>query len=91
MVWHQQQWIQRKKERKSKMINTKEDISFEAALNELEQITNQLKDGQVSLEDSLKLYDKGIQYYKICSEMLVKADQKIKIYNKDVNALEETK
>lgn len=64
-------------------MNTKENISFEAALKELEEITNQLKDGQVSLEESLMLYEKGIQYHNICSKILIDADQKIQLINKD--------
>lgn len=73
------------------MTNNKDNMSFETALSALEKITSQLKDGQTSLEDSLKLYDEGIQYYKACSEMLLKADQKIQLYHNDIQRLEETK
>lgn len=72
-------------------MSIKEDLNFEKALKELEHITNQLKDGKISLEESLNLYEEGIEYYKICSEKLTQADQKIQFYNKDIKALEETR
>lgn len=64
-------------------------ISFEEALEALEAITEKLKKDQITLEESLKLYDKGIQYYKICSEVLDEANQKINIYNNELESFKE--
>lgn len=66
-----------------------EKMSFEEALKELEIITDKLKSGDVSLEESLKLYESGIKYYKICSEILDDANQRILIYDKELNVLKE--
>lgn len=67
----------------------KNDVPFEEALKKLELISDKLKDGQISLEESLKLYEEGIEYYKMCSDILNDANQKILIYNKDLNSFKE--
>lgn len=65
------------------------EISFEEALKALESITEKLKNNQVSLEESLKLYDKGIRYYKICSKILDEANEKVNIYNNELETFKE--
>lgn len=53
------------------------DISFEEALNELEQIAEKLERGQLTLEDSIKAYERGMELKKICTERLKEAEGKI--------------
>lgn len=67
----------------------KESKSFEEALNELEKITTQLKSGDTSLEDTLKLYEEGIAYYKLCKEIIEATHEKIKIYDKELEDFRE--
>ena len=56
-----------------------EEMSFETAMNRLEQIVRALEDGKVSLDESLKLYEEGIALVRLCSGRLDEAEQKIKI------------
>jgi len=52
--------------------------SFEQALKELEDIVQRLEQEEVSLEESIELYQKGVKLSKKCSEILEKAELKIK-------------
>ena len=48
----------------------KERLSFEEALNKLESIVEQLEDEEITLEDSVKLYEEGVRMSKFCTEIL---------------------
>lgn len=52
---------------------------FEAALEELEKIVENMEDGELSLEDALKQFEKGIKLTKASQQALEKAEQKVKI------------
>ena len=52
--------------------------SFEDSLNRLEKIVESLEQGQVPLDDALKLYEEGIQLSKACAEKLKAAELRIK-------------
>lgn len=54
-------------------------ISFEKSMTELEEIVIQLEKGELSLEDSLKQFEKGISLARKCQEVLNHAEQKIEI------------
>jgi exodeoxyribonuclease VII small subunit len=56
---------------------------FETALKELEQIVEQLEDSDVSLDDALKLFEKGIKLSQFCSARLDEAEQKVELLLKD--------
>ncbi|GGB05034.1 exodeoxyribonuclease VII small subunit [Macrococcus hajekii] len=51
--------------------------NFETMMTELEAIVNKLDNDQVSLEESIKLYEQGVELSKACQEQLVQAEQKI--------------
>jgi exodeoxyribonuclease VII small subunit len=53
--------------------------TFEAALTRLEQLTEELADGDQSLENSLKKFDEGIQLAAFCHEQLTEAKAKIEL------------
>lgn len=53
------------------------DMSFEAALAELEKVVGQLESGQVALEDSIKLYERGEALKKHCEARLKAAEEKV--------------
>jgi len=59
--------------------------TFEQSLGRLEKIVTTLEQGDVPLEDSLKLYEEGIQLSKECMETLNTAEVKIKKLTKDLN------
>jgi len=51
--------------------------TFEESLTDLEKIVHDLEDGQTGLEESLSLYEKGVQLIKRCNAQLVQAEQRI--------------
>lgn len=51
--------------------------TFESALARLEEITEQLEDGDLPLEKSLKIFDEGIKLANFCSAQLSEAKTKI--------------
>ena len=64
--------------------------SFEAALAKLEQITKELEEGDLSLEESLKHFDEGVKLAELCSSKLNEAQKKIEILLGKNDALEPT-
>ncbi len=52
-------------------------VHFEKSIAELEAIVMQLEKGELSLEDSLKQFEKGITLARKCQETLNKAEQTI--------------
>ena len=73
-----------------KKINEKEigNLSFEDALEELENITESFEDGDSTLENAVNLYNKGVLLKKHCEKKLKEAKKKIdeaKENNVDVN------
>jgi len=52
-------------------------IHFEKSMASLEDIVQQLEQGEQSLENSLKLYETGIQLARKCQDALTYAEQKI--------------
>ncbi len=63
----------------------KETVSqkFETALEELEQVVEQLESGELSLEDSLSAFEKGVGLVKICNQKLNDVEKKIEVLVKD--------
>ncbi len=59
--------------------------TFEQSLGKLEKIVDALEQGDVPLEESLKLYEEGIHLSKECMETLGKAEVRIKQLTKDLN------
>tara|TARA_B100000427_G_C15184393_1_gene453101 strand:+ start:176 stop:415 length:240 start_codon:yes stop_codon:yes gene_type:complete len=53
------------------------DLSFEQALNELEEIVNSLERGDVSLEDAIKAYERGSELKNQCEKRLKEAKMKV--------------
>ena len=54
------------------------NLSFEDSLKKLEDIVDQLDSGEVDLEKSVELYEKGMELKKICEEKLKKVELQIK-------------
>ncbi len=59
--------------------------SFEHSLKRLERIVETLEQGEVSLEEAIKMYEEGIELSKFCLEKLTQAQLKLKKLSKDVN------
>jgi exodeoxyribonuclease VII small subunit len=52
-------------------------MSFEDAMRELEKVVSDLERGDVALEDSIKLYQRGAELKKHCEEKLKAAEEKV--------------
>lgn len=57
--------------------------SFEASLEALERIVQQLEDGDLPLEKSLELFEQGIRLSRECQERLGQAERRIEILLRD--------
>ena len=54
---------------------------FEAAIGELESIVKKLEEGDLPLEQSLALYERGVQLSRFCHARLEEAERRIEILN----------
>lgn len=54
-----------------------EDIPFEEYLGKLEEIVHRLEEGELTLDESVKVYEEGINITKLCLEKLNKTKKKI--------------
>lgn len=55
----------------------KEDLTYEQAMEKLQKIVTSLESGDVTLEESIKLYEEAFQLAQICSRKLEDAKQKV--------------
>lgn len=53
------------------------NTDFEKSLNELEKIVEELQNGDISLDESIKLFEKGMELTNDCRKTLETARQKI--------------
>ena len=58
-------------------MNKKKENNFESALKRLEQISDLLENEDTPLEDSIKLFEEGIELKEFCEEKLKSAKLKI--------------
>lgn len=54
-----------------------EEITFEDAMKRLEEIVETLGEGNLSLEDSLKRFQEGMDLCKVCNKKLDEAEYKV--------------
>lgn len=59
--------------------------NFEEMMNDLEQIAKDLESGNLSLDESVKKFEEGMEISKSCSRILEDAEKKITILIKDSN------
>ena len=69
--------------------NESEDtkVDFESALEELENLVSKMESGELSLDDSLKAFERGIELTRTCQSTLEAAELRIQMLTKD-NKLE---
>lgn len=53
--------------------------SFEESLTELEQLVLKMEQGNLPLDESLKLFERGIELTRTCQKTLKEAEQKVRI------------
>lgn len=57
--------------------------SFEEALSRLSEIVKELEGTDTKLEDSMKLFEEGVNLSKYCREVLQNAADKVEMLNKE--------
>jgi exodeoxyribonuclease VII small subunit len=63
--------------------NATKNQSFESSLEALEQIVHELEQGDLPLEKSLELFERGIRLSRECQERLGQAERRIEILLRD--------
>jgi exodeoxyribonuclease VII small subunit len=66
-------------------------MDFEKKLGRLEDIVEKMETGELTLEDSLKLFEEGVKLSRECNVQLNEAEQKVKLLlgvDSDGNAIE---
>jgi len=59
--------------------------TFEQSLDQLEAVVKKLEEGDMPLEESLELFEKGVRLSRDCRERLAKAERRIEVLLKDAN------
>ena len=54
-------------------------FDFETALEKLEELVSSMEEGDLSLEDSLQAFEKGIKLTRECQTALKRAEQKVQM------------
>jgi exodeoxyribonuclease VII small subunit len=54
-------------------------MDFEKNLKRLEEIVAKLEDGELQLEESLKLFEEGVKISRACNTKLGEAEEKVKL------------
>jgi len=65
------------------------DQSFETSLDELESLVDKLEKGQLTLDESLELFEKGMKLARVCNTKLSEAERKIEILTEENGKLKE--
>lgn len=60
----------------------KKKPAFEEALAELEELTRRLEGGELTLDESVEAYERGMELKKVCFEILQAAEKKIEYLEK---------
>lgn len=74
------------------MGKKKEYTNFEESVKSLESIVKKLEDGNLTLDQSLEEFQKGVEAYKYCNQVLNQAEGKVKLIiekdNDDIEVLD---
>ncbi len=60
---------------------------FEDALGKLEKVVSRLEEGDIPLEESLKLFEEGIRLSRFCNQKLEEAEKRVEILLRDKNGV----
>lgn len=70
-------------------MSKKEEENFEELMIKLEEITNKLEKEQLSLDESVKLFEEGMQISKKCNSKLEDAEKRITMLINQDNEIKE--
>ena len=60
-------------------MTAKKSYPFEASLDKLEKLVEKMEGGDLSLEESLKVFEEGVKLTRECQQALTLAEQKVKM------------
>ena len=66
------------------------EIPFEAALDQLETIVKKLEEGELPLDESLRMFEEGVRLARLCSGKLDTAERRIEVLLKSEEGRPET-
>ena len=74
----------------SKTIDPTNDdkLTFEEAMAELDELVSRMEDGELSLDESLKAFERGVMLTRKCQEALSQAELRVKTLT-DADTLED--
>lgn len=64
-------------------------LTFEQALNKLEEVVKKLEDKEINLDEAIKLYNEGLELSKLCYQELKQSEKLIVEKMEEVNASNE--
>lgn len=67
------------------MSKTPEPKTFEESLDQLEAIVRKLEDGEMPLEESLELFERGVKLSRECRDRLTKAERRMEVLMKEAD------
>ena len=67
--------------KKKDEIDASSPESFESAMGQLETLVSKMESGDLSLEESLKAFEEGVNLTRFCQDQLQKAELKIQALN----------
>jgi exodeoxyribonuclease VII small subunit len=70
------------------MPKQKKSFNFEDSIDELETLVAELEEGEMSLEESLAAFEKGVKLTRECQKHLSEAEQKVSLLIGDEDDLE---
>ena len=66
----------------SKTKTSDKEIDFEKTMQELEKLVERMEQGDLSLEQSLKDFERGVELTRLCQSALRDAEQKVQVLMK---------
>lgn len=67
-----------------------EELTFEQALALLEGVVKRLEEGEISLEESLRLFQEGVRLSQLCERKLDEAERQLEQLVEDINGVPRT-
>ena len=60
-------------------MTAKKSYPFEASIEKLEKLVEKMEDGDLTLEESSKVFEEGVKLTRECQQALVDAEQKVRV------------
>lgn len=61
-----------------------DDLSFDAALGQLEELARELEEGDIPLEQALEVYEQAVGLFRICRDRLTGVEAKLELLTRDL-------